>query len=278
MAERKGINLSARGSAARAESGGQKKKKPPRTEPAKEASARSRNNLDMGLGDDPEDDDDDILDDVGQDSGGKSKLLLPIVGVIVVVVVIAGFLIFGGGRRNKNPGNTSNPGSSSGQSQVQTPVQTNPSGSGNTSPAGTGTPAGMGTQDFTGNTNNNAGNVLTNPDEYVEDIYGLTTRVDYNVKRISSVADFVSYEKHRGTWGGGLELYWLDATYKNQKYVVQVPFQYYKELDDVGIIPVKMEVLTIEGSAEGEELTVISYMCLDEKVLSDILKNQAKAK
>lgn len=278
MAERKGINLSARGSASRAESGGAKKKKTVRTEPAKEASAKGRNNLNVDLGGDPDDDDDDdILDDVGQDSGGKSKLLFPVIAVIAVVILVVGFLLFSGGKRNQNPGDTSQQGTSASQPPVQNPPS---SSQGQTikPSSSAGTPAGVGTQDFTGNTNNNPGNVLTNPDEYVEDIYGLTTRVDYNVKRITSVADFVSYEKHRGTWGGGLELYWLNATYKNQKYVVQVPFQYYKELDDVGIIPVKMEVLTIEGSVEGEELTVISYMCLDEKVLSDILKNQAKAK
>lgn len=273
MAERKGINLSARGSAARSTSGSAgEKRKAPRTEPAKEARAKNRSKLDVDLGEE-EDDDDEIFEDLSQQSGGKSKLLIYVVGAIVVVVIVFGFLLF----IRKKPADPPIDPPSQG-SQVEPPVQqpsepTTPDNS-----ATPGTPNGMGTQDFTGDTNMNAGGVLTNPDEYVEDIYGLTTRVDYTVKRISSVADFVSYEKKRGTWGGGLELYWLDTTYKDKHYVIQVPFQYYKELDDIGIVPVKMEVLTIAGSAEGEELSVISYMCLDEKVLSDILKNQAKAK
>ena len=110
----------------------------------------------------------------------------------------------------------------------------------------------------------------------MEDIFGLTTRVDYTVKSITNVADFVSYEKHRGTWGGGLELYWLDVEYKDKKYVVQVPFRYYKELDDVGIVPVRMEVLSILSQSDGSQMTVISYMCLDEEVLKDVLKQQSK--
>ena len=58
--------------------------------------------------------------------------------------------------------------------------------------------------------------------------------------------------------------------------VVQVPFKYYKELDDIGIVPVSMEVLTITNQADGANLTVISYMCLDEKVLQEVLKQQSK--
>lgn len=268
MAEKKGLNLSARGKAAR-ETAPAGKKKAPAKEPAKESRARAKSSLDVDMSDEEDDDDEELFGGLEEQTGGKSKLLFGVAAVILVVVVIVGFLLFGGKRGNKEP---DPPPPTTTQPENPTQSQEDP----NQGQTGTGTPAGMGTQDFTGDTNMNAGSVLTNPDEYVEDIYGLTTRVDYTVKRISSVADFVSYEKKRGTWGGGLELYWLDATYKNQKYVVQVPFQYYKELDDVGIVPVKMEVLTISGSAEGEELSVISYMCLDEKTLSDILKNQSK--
>lgn len=220
-----------------------------------------------------DEDDAEILSDLPERGKSKNTMLFIVLGVAIVVVAIFVFLVFIGGKDRGTSGTaeTLSPQTSvqpNGGTSVSTPV---PSG-------GSSIPSGMGTQDFTQNTNMTTSSVLTDPDQYIEDLYGLTTRVDYTVSNISSVADFVSYTKHRGTWGGGLELYWLEADYKGSKYVIQVPFEYYKELDDTGIVPVKMEVLTIAGSTADEKLTVISYMCLDEKVLEDILKNQAKSK
>lgn len=220
-------------------------------------------------------DDEDILSGIPERGNSNNTLLFIVLGVALVVIVAFVFLLFvGRGGKESTPTNNPDPtqsvqqGGTSGQSSQAT--ATPASGSDNLS--------GMGTQDFTQNTNMTTSDILTNPDQYVEDLYGLTTRVDYTVSSISNIADFVSYEKHRGTWGGGLELYWLDADYKGNHYVVQVPFQYYKELDDTGIVPVKMEVLTIAGSTPDEKLTVISYMCLDEETLKDILKTQSKSK
>lgn len=136
--------------------------------------------------------------------------------------------------------------------------------------------SGVGTQDFTTDTTMRSDSPLTDPNDFLKDIYGLTLRVDYTVAEIQNAADFVSYTKHRGTWGGGLELYWLDCTYKDAQYSVQVPFKYYKELDDTGIVPVKMEVLRIKSETSNDYLTVISYMCLDEQTLKSILKTQTK--
>lgn len=208
-----------------------------------------------------DDDDDDILSDVESKGKNKNNMLFIVVGAIAIVVVVLLFLLFSGVGRRSQPA----------------PIETGPQSTVVPTPQATpGLPDGIGTQDFSQNTTMTTSDTLTNPDAFVEDIYGLSTRVDYTVNRISNVADFVSYEKHRGTWGGGLELYWLDVTYQNKKYVIQVPFEYYKELDDVGIVPVRMEVLTIEGNTPTENLTVISYMCLDEEVLQDILDEQAR--
>lgn len=134
----------------------------------------------------------------------------------------------------------------------------------------------VGFQDFSGDTNRNAGNKLTDPNKVLKDVYGLSTRVDYDVSSIDTITDFVNYEKHRGTWGGGVELYWLDATYKNTPYIIQVPFKFYKELDDIGIVPVKMEVLRIPPSTNGDanERTIISYMTLDEETLENLLSGR----
>lgn len=223
--------------------------------------------------DEDEDEDDDILSDVDTDGSGKSKWLFIVVGVVVVVAIIIAFLLFGGKKTTPPPVDTGSvTPAQQGQNQTPSSTQQTPT------PGEPVAPVGVGTQDFTGNTTMSNSDVLTDPDKYLEDIYGLTTRVDYTVSSISNVADFVSYEKHRGTWGGGLELYWLDVEYKNNNYVIQVPFKYYKELDDIGIVPVKMEVLSIQGVSSSETLTVISYMSLDEETLKDILKQQAKSK
>lgn len=225
-----------------------------------------------------EDEDEDILSDIPERGQGKSKLLNIVVGIAVVIVVVFVFLVFLSGRDRDEGGIVQNPTENSEQEQdYQSGNEYPTDGNSVSNDEGSAQP-GVGTQDFTANTNMTTSDTLTDPDKFIEDIYGLTTRVDYTVNSISEVADFVSYEKHRGTWGGGLELYWLDATYKNSHYVIQVPFEYYKELDDTGIVPVRMEVLTINGSTPDEKLTVISYMCLDEEVLKDILKDQSKLK
>lgn len=216
--------------------------------------------------DNDEDEDDDILSGISERGKNRNNLLFIVIGVAVVVVIVFLFIVFLAGHGGGSGGEPDN---------TLQPVQTQVVGTQQVQPTPT-VPGDLGTQDFTQNTTMTNSDVLTNPDQYIEDVYGLTTRVDYTVNRISSVADFVSYTKHRGTWGGGLELYWLDAEYKGSKYVIQVPFEYYKELDDMGIVPVRMEVLTIEGSTPTENLTVISYMCLDEEVLQDILDEQAR--
>ncbi len=134
----------------------------------------------------------------------------------------------------------------------------------------------LGIQDFTGNTNMTTSDTLDNIDEDLEDLFGLSLRVDYTVSKIENITDFVNYQKKRGTWGNGLEIYYLDATYKGAKYFIQVPYKYYKELDDTGIVPVNMEVLRINSNTgtSDDERVVISYMKLDSKTLESVKKNK----
>lgn len=210
-------------------------------------------------GEDVEDEDEIIQASVKSKKAGDVNLTLYIVlGVGVAILVVILFLIFGG---KKNPETDPNPVSPSEVVQETTSV----------GPTDDPKPSGIGIQDFTGNTTMTSDSPLTNPDGFVEDINGLTTRVEYEVTGINNITDFVNYTKKRGTWGGGLELYWLDCTYKGAKYVIQVPFQYYKELDETGIVPVKMEVLQVKQPT-GETLIIISYMSLDEATLKNLLK------
>ena len=213
---------------------------------------------------DDDNDDEIISESLKETSGGRiptSIFILGGVGVVVIVVLI--FLLFSGSRQTSTPQAVQSSSVQQGQmdnaeAQTTTPVTSAPP---------------LGTQDFTQNTNMSNNGILTDPTEFVKDIYGLSTRVDYTVSEIMEISDFVSYTKHRGTFGGGLEIYWLDAVYKETKYVIQVPFKYYKELDDTGIVPVKMEVLRVPSGSD--TLTIVSYMCLDEKTLQTVLKSQS---
>lgn len=239
--------------------------------------SKPKSTAEIDTEDDTEDDEDeDIFADLQSKRKGKmspitTNIALGIVGVVAVVGLLVGG-VFIKGLLEDDQGVVDNPVVLPSQSVTQQPSQQPQETP--TPSDGPPTPSDMGIQDFSQNTTMSASDTLVNPDKYVEDIYGLTTRVDYTVSKISYLADFVSYVKHRGTWGGGLELYWLEATYKGNKYVVQVPFVYYKELDDEGIVPVKMEVLTIQGSAQDEWLSIVSYMCLDVATLQAVQQAQ----
>lgn len=211
--------------------------------------------------------------------GKRSNITIVLVAIPILVIVIIAVAIIFGGRGGNEPtdvvaGQINDfTGQQSGAEVSQSPADSAPE----LTDQEISESLGVGTQNFAEDTTMETDPVLTDAEEYTKDIYGLTTRIDYSVDKILDVTDFVEYEKHRGTWGGGLELYWLEASYKGAKYVVQVPFKYYKELDDEGIVPVKMEVLTIDGEADGDDRTVISYMCLDEDTLESVMKTQAKA-
>lgn len=215
---------------------------------------------------DTSEEDNEVDDEVIELAKGKKSNIGIFLLIICAIVVVILFILFRGGRHkeiDKSDSSIANPANS----EILTPQTSTPPVVDDAS---------VGTQDFTKDTNRVSSSPLTDPDLFVEDLYGLTVRVDYTVEQIQDIADFVSYTKHRGTWGGGLELYYLDAEYKGSKYVVQVPFKYYKELDDVGIVPVKMEVLRIKNETGDGYLTVVSYMCLDEETLQAILKTQNK--
>lgn len=295
MAERRSIDLAGRKKATNKGTGsgkGQRTQKESserhdRDELDRKARQGRRRVLDSYADDDEddEDEDDEIIQKSKKSSlgGNGNKIIFGVAAAVLVLVVFVVFLLLNGGQKTEKVEGTG----AAGQQQMQdsgTKQESNILNENDFAPdepdRENGTTAlldGVGTQDFTQNTTMESDSEMEDASEYTKDIYGLTTRVDYTVDKILNVTDFVEYEKHRGTWGGGLELYWLEATYKGAKYVVQVPFQYYKELDDIGIVPVKMEVLKITGEGDGDDRTVISYMGLDQETLEDVMKTQSKA-
>ena len=91
--------------------------------------------------------------------------------------------------------------------------------------------------------------------DFIKDLNGVDVPAVYNVKSRDYINDFVNYEAKRAIMADGLELYWLEVTYNDKPYRVQVPFYIFKDLKQKGICVVEIEQLTLEG---GEK--IISYM------------------
>ena len=98
----------------------------------------------------------------------------------------------------------------------------------------------------------------TDPKDFMKDIKGEEIPKAYTVVRIENVSDFVNYTKKRAIMGDGVELYWLEADYKGQPYVITVPYQIFKEMDDTGITVINAEVLHLKDGH-----TVVSYMSVN---------------
>ena len=96
--------------------------------------------------------------------------------------------------------------------------------------------------------------------DFVKDLNGVDVSAVYNVQNKEYIQDYVNYETRRAIIDEGMEMYWLEAVYKGKKYRLQVPFYYFKDLDESGICKVEIELLTLEGGAK-----VISYM----QIISD---------
>lgn len=116
----------------------------------------------------------------------------------------------------------------------------------------------VGVPNYNINSNMKADTEVENYNNFVKSVDGKDVATNYTVARIDTVTDFVTYTKHRGVTGTGVELYWLDAVYKDRPYVIQVPFKVFKELGDTGITPVKVEVLYLTDNSQ-----IVSYMEVD---------------
>ena len=99
-----------------------------------------------------------------------------------------------------------------------------------------------------GQTVNRAG--LTDKEELVTDLNKNIVDKNYNVKYINTKRDYVNYKKHRSVMDKGLEVYWFDVLYLNKHYIMQVPYKYFNEMREEGIIEVDLEVLTLDDGAE----------------------------
>ena len=91
--------------------------------------------------------------------------------------------------------------------------------------------------------------------DYIKDLNGYDIPAVYEVSSRSYIKDFANYEAKRAILADGMEMYWLEITYKEKPYRCQVPFYIFKDLETTGICVVEIELLTLEG---GEQ--IVSFM------------------
>lgn len=189
----------------------------------------------LDLVEDAEDQDDD-------EPAGKSKLTLIIgaVAVVTIVIIAAGIMF-------------SNRSSSQTETEPQEYYQ-------QTETAETEHE----TTPMPGNANNDNmqnSDHLDQSTDFLRDLSGVSIPIDYNVKSIDYVRDYVNYTRRRASMDEGMELYWIDIDYNGKKYRCTIPFWRYKSMSDTGICVVQMEVLSLEG---GEK--VISNMIVVDSI------------
>lgn len=114
---------------------------------------------------------------------------------------------------------------------------------------------------------------VTDESKITSDLNGNELNTNYKIKSINTVRDFINFKKYRAQTADGMEFYWLEVTYKEKPYKVQVPYKIFKELDDSGITVADIEVTKVDkgGGQSGE---VVTYMNIVEN--SKKLINQDK--
>lgn len=214
---------------------------------------------------------DDIDDFTVSQSRGLDKRFI-ILGVVAIVVVIAIIFAVSFSKKSNTPTDT--------ETQTSEQLQQN-------STTGDATGTLVGDSDVTSGTTgeedtykaNNGGTSsdntikpgITNYDEdlsvmttgatvysandFIKDLNGLEVPAIYNVESMEYVTDYVNYETRRASIDDGMELYWIEAKYHDKKYRVQIPYCYYKSMQDTGICKVNMEVLNLVGGGQ-----LVSYM------------------
>lgn len=184
----------------------------------------------------------------GQRSVWKKQMTMFAIAFIVVAVITVGTLIM--------PKDTTE--TADGTEVSETTVVTNSfEVGGNTQEADATESATMalGITDFDKSENNTTSDTISPASDFLLDLSGVEIPQNFAVADRTYVKDFVNYTAKRAVVDDGMELYWLEVTYKGKNYRMQVPFYAFKDLDKSGICAVEMEVLTLEGGGQ-----VISYM------------------
>lgn len=213
----------------------------------------------IGIQNKKPDDNDEKKDDVKdvdelkstKESTFNSKKMIVIGAVVLVVVVIIASIISGG----SDESNTQ-------QTPAKSIVTPNPSaeidGDGTVSGTSDGSKTDLdknsdsfvqGDPQYSADGDKTSAKVYS-ADDYIKDLQGADVPAIFSVNSMDYIKTHVSYVAKRAIIDDGMEMYWLDVTYKKKKYRMQVPYYYFKSLEDEGICRVEIEVLNLEGGGQ----------------------------
>lgn len=195
-------------------------------------------------------------DDFGYEEDRNSSAIpitAIVIGIAVIIVVIAGIFIFTSLQSNNNTNSIPDV-TAEGDAATNQPNQVNGEPN-NVSSTGTmDTPV---TEPVTSGEENVA--------PFDADVTNSQTNPVWIYSDSKQGKDFCNYEKHRSVMGNGLELYWLDCTYKDMPYKIQVDFETYALLDTRGIVPI-----ILERTITDAEVEIITCMTVDVDYLKRV--------
>lgn len=186
----------------------------------------------------------------GADSDANAKRLGVIAAVAIVVIILAFWLLPRLGNRQENPPVEKPPmeDQTTEASSEENQIDTEESQTTEAENFITGDPS------YDTETNQTTDH-LDSADDFVKNLQGESVPVNYIVKTREYVKTHVNYVAKRAVIDDGMEMYWVDIIYKQKKYRAQVPYYYFKDLEEEGICRVEMEVLNLENGGQ-----IISYM------------------
>lgn len=192
----------------------------------------------------------------------NNKVIMICVGAVIICVLLGGFLLWRSKKKNEEVILMQQQQQQTQQNNAQTTTSTtNNSAVDDKAKAGAanlyGSVAGENSSDAVPVTNMTV----------VQSLQGVDENVNYKVRSSKTVRDFVSYKKHRGVVGSGVEFYWLEGTYKGQTCIIPTSYQIFHQLDEEGQTVVDVEVLTLEDNQE-----VVTYMSVVQNAKSLINK------
>lgn len=108
---------------------------------------------------------------------------------------------------------------------------------------------------YEGTTNEEA---VSSSQDFLKDLNEKPVETNYKIASIETVRDYVDYEKKRAIMDDGMEIYWLDLTYKGKKYRMQVPLSLFQSLtSEKHITLVDIELTTLDNGSQ-----LITYMSM----------------
>lgn len=199
------------------------------------------------------------LNKTKNNNSNKTKIIACIAAVSAVAIVTVGTFTYSKIKKNKE------------LALAQQQAEANSKLEENTSTSKEDTKAGM--PNLYGNTKSENDSEVSESSKITENLNGESINPNYTIKEIKTVTDFINFEKFRAVTDSGMEFYWLETTYKDKKYKVQVPFSIYKELDNKGITVVDVEVTILQDNSQ-----VVTYMNVRKDAKTLIEKNSQKSK